>query len=326
MKLFSPADGAVLPLMSDQQKYFRAHTDTLAPDENMDWRNLTKHDNADCSLPEKVRFCWEDTGEERWVLSVSRSPDMADAAVFEVTEPEYLWENGEIGAVYYWKVNDSPVRSFATEALPPRWIRVDGITNVRDAGGWKTESGKTIRQGLLYRGSEMDIHVTITDEGIRTMREELGIRTDLDLRGEVVGKRFDSPLGADVQYCLLPIKAYDQLMKDPANLREVFALLADRDNYPVYYHCWGGADRTGSLAFLLGGLLGVPEGDLLVDYELTSLAIWGNRTRTRADFSEFMELLAGYGGTTAARSENFLLSLGVTAAEIAAIRELFLGE
>ena len=37
----------------------------------------------------------------------------------------------------------------------------------------------------------------------------------------------------------------------------------------VYFHCAGGADRTGSLAFLIEGLLGVSEEDLSKDYEVT---------------------------------------------------------
>ena len=41
---------------------------------------------------------------------------------------------------------------------------------------------------------------------------------------------------------------------------------------PVAYHCRSGADRTGVLGALLLGLLGVHEGDIARDYELTSLS------------------------------------------------------
>ena len=37
----------------------------------------------------------------------------------------------------------------------------------------------------------------------------------------------------------------------------------------MYFHCHGGSDRTGTLAFLLEGLLGVSESDLSKDFELT---------------------------------------------------------
>ena len=38
----------------------------------------------------------------------------------------------------------------------------------------------------------------------------------------------------------------------------------------IYFHCHGGADRTGTLAFLLEGLLGVSESDISKDFELTT--------------------------------------------------------
>ena len=38
----------------------------------------------------------------------------------------------------------------------------------------------------------------------------------------------------------------------------------------IYFHCHGGADRTGTLAFLLEGLLGVSESDMAKDFELTT--------------------------------------------------------
>lgn len=323
MKLYTPADGAVVSLMTDQQKYFRAHTDKLIPDPDVDWRNLVRSAAPDCSIPLGVRFSWENTGEH-YVLTVSESPDMSDALRFETTASEYLWENGRIGTAYYWQVNGSPVQSFITESLPPRFLHIDGTTNVRDMGGWRTAEGRVIRQGLLYRGSELDIHVTVTEEGTRTLQDTLGVRTDLDLRGEVVGKRSDSPLGPAVRFCLLPIKAYGELIQNPANIREIFALLADETNYPLYFHCWGGADRTGTLAYLLCGLLGVPQQDLILDYELTSLSIWGNRSRSSDDFTGLLQALDAWGDTPKTQAENFLRSVGVTEEEFAKIRKIFL--
>ncbi|MBQ8474896.1 MAG: tyrosine-protein phosphatase, partial [Clostridia bacterium] len=38
----------------------------------------------------------------------------------------------------------------------PRLLSVSGISNVRDIGNWKTTDGRRIKQGLLYRGTELD--------------------------------------------------------------------------------------------------------------------------------------------------------------------------
>ena len=49
----------------------------------------------------------------------------------------------------------------------------------------------------------------------------------------------------------------------------------------VYFHCYSGADRTGYIAMLIEGLLGVSEKDCSIDYELTSFCeSVGGRYRT----------------------------------------------
>ena len=94
---------------------------------------------------------------------------------------------------YYYRVDltfsDGNVASvggnFRT-ADTPRVLTVDGVYNLRDIGGWKTVSGTRVKQGLLYRGCELDGAVeekyTITPDGVHTMLSVLGIKTDMDLR------------------------------------------------------------------------------------------------------------------------------------------------
>ncbi|NIY15094.1 MAG: hypothetical protein GWM98_09410, partial [Nitrospinaceae bacterium] len=76
-------------------------------------------------------------------------------------------------------VAESAVASFKTDPSPPRWIRVPGITNVRDLGGWPLPGGRRIRQGMVFRSSEMNGHLNLTSRGKHILEEELGIRTDL---------------------------------------------------------------------------------------------------------------------------------------------------
>lgn len=212
--------------------------------------------------------------------------------------------------------------SFCT-AASPRVLTIDGIVNVRDIGGWKTTDGKTIRQGLLYRGSELDGAVEptykLTEEGIAQMREMLGIRMDMDLRhtGENV-------LGEDVKHVCYSTIQYSGIFEEKRKeaVRRVFADLSNPDNYPIYMHCTYGADRTGTICYLLEALLGVSDADLMRDYELTGLTFQYVSASLMNPFVE--EMRAYEGESTMEKVENYLLSIGVTEEEIHSIRQIFL--
>ena len=45
--------------------------------------------------------------------------------------------------------------------------------------------------------------------------------------------------------------------------------IAYHDDVNIYFHCRIGTDRTGTLAYILEGLLGVPDEDKVQDYELS---------------------------------------------------------
>lgn len=155
-----------------------------------------------------------------------------------------------------------------------RWIRTRDSSaeawNVRDLGGWVCDGG-TVRYGLLFRGGKL----AAADRGV--LVGELGIQHDLDLRGREGGGSEDepemteSPLGSDVWYtrtqqyawyALTPVATWQ------AYLRCVFDAVTHRE--PVYFHCTAGADRTGTLACVLEGLLGMSQSDIDKDYELTT--------------------------------------------------------
>lgn len=212
-----------------------------------------------------------------------------------------------------------------------RWVDVDGMKNVRDIGGWTG-----LRTGRAFRGSEPDCrdaaymasqkqdyhNLNVTAAGLRVLREELGIRTDLDLRGESECPHPEtSALG--VRLVRAPIGAYTSAFTDTNLYAKALRVFAKDGNYPIYFHCWGGADRTGTIALLLEGLCGAPEETLLADYELTSLAkVFGERTRTDARMVSLMARLKGYPGDSLAdRIAAFMhTTLGLTREEIAAIR------
>jgi protein-tyrosine phosphatase len=63
----------------------------------------------------------------------------------------------------------------------------------------------------------------------------------------------------------------------------VFAVLADTDALPAVFHCAAGKDRTGLLAALLLGALGVEAHDIVADYALTQVTMERFIERVRSE-------------------------------------------
>lgn len=327
-----------------------AEGERTAPLQRHSWAEIRdsalagKAPEMDCSLPQALHFAWE------WAqpaalpagLPVTYDLELAieggslESFVFRgLPAPELPVENLRVGTAYSWQVRAwigsrllgiSPEGHFSTHPALPRWLNVPGITNVRDIGGWPLTGGGSVRQGMIYRGSEMNSHCTITDEGHAVMMQILRIRTDLDLRG--VGEERQPVLDTQsVDYVNIPLASYDMIASPEytGRYRSLFSLLATRAAYPIFMHCWGGADRTGTVAFLLGALLGMRFEDLIHDYELTSLSIWGVRRGDSDAFREMLqtlELFARKGASLQNQAERYLNVIGVNAAEVDAIREI----
>lgn len=169
---------------------------------------------------------------------------------------------------------------FETTDLGPRMMNIGGIYNVRDMGGYLTASGERTVQGRFFRGGALSdstdpaYHfVALNEDGKKYTSETLGIKTDFDLRSvnENLGLT-ESPIpGAKLEY--YSVGGYLSAFTDKSGYKRVFSALADESRYPVYMHCTGGADRTGTVAFLVNALLGVDETALIQDYELTSFSL-----------------------------------------------------
>ena len=226
--------------------------------------------------------------------------------------------------------------TFETTDMGPRFMKIDGIYNVRDLGGYKTLDGKTTVQGMLYRGGSLtpaDVYPhNLTDSGKAYMSDVLGIKTEIDFRSvtETGGYTESSISGANFSYVTLG--GYSDAFTTYASAyKEAFSMLADKDNYPIYMHCTGGADRTGTVAFLLNALLGVSELECVQDYELTTFSIYSARNTKHGAYAGyyqgFREKLDAFDGDTLQEKvENYLLSIGVTAAELDNIKAIMYGE
>lgn len=121
-----------------------------------------------------------------------------------------------------------------------------------------------------------------------------------------------------------------------------FVLNSVKAEKGVYFHCSLGRDRTGTMSILLMGLLGVREGDISKEYELTYFAPVGfsvsssdkesnpkpvfNNTRQHWVYSDIVPYFwsLSTNGTFANGVENYLLSIGVTQAQINEFRSIML--
>ena len=188
-----------------------------------------------------------------------------------------------------------------------RWIRTRNNSaeawNVRDLGGWACDGG-TVKYGLLIRGGR----ISAADRAV--LVGQLGVQHEIDLRGKEGRDPSDgdvvteSPLGDDVwftiadksaTYALTPVATW-QLY-----LRCVIDAVTHRE--PVYFHCTAGADRTGTLACVLEGLLGLSQSDIDKDYELTCFYSGTGtdalaRRRNESDWTKLINAINAVSGDT----------------------------
>lgn len=221
------------------------------------------------------------------------------------------------------------------------YVKTD-IRNCRDLGGWETEEGKTVKYRMVYRGGRFD-ESTLALSGREHFKAE-GIRAQLDLRGksDVIAGKEHSPLkdiypDGDYEFCAPVIEeGYTYLLKDGEKCSQVIQFIMDcvAADKPVYFHCSLGRDRTGTVAMLVLGILGVPEGDISQEYELTQFAPHGWATSTGektkmtrlADYDSAALYIWNYvdeeaGETFADGVEKYLLEIGISQDDIDAFRD-----
>lgn len=289
-------------------------------------------------LPMKnVKIEWEAENAKYCELWLADNARFSNAMRF-VTLDNHVEIDGLIpNRNYFWKVkvtdqNDnqtfSKAYNFRTEGNV-RSVCLDGVSNVRDLGGAVTKDGKTIKYGILYRSANGD---SITEKGKETVKK-LGIKTDLDLRGDVIDK---SPFGDNVNIIKIS-GAYYNGHEAGVNgseayrnaFRDELKACANPDNYPMIFHCAIGRDRTGTLSFILQALCGVEKDALIREYELSYLSVGGaldgnkQMVNTITAFYDFVNTYEGE--TFADKAGSLVKSLGVTDEDIASIRSILLG-
>lgn len=171
-----------------------------------------------------------------------------------------------------------------------RMLNIGYIYNFRDIGGWKLPNGKHVKYGQVFRTGELEIsnRFTITDEGKTELLDVQGVGVEIDFgdySGSPVKNRLDKYVYKTDNNNTYMVQQYLKFLNNsPTQNKNCFELVVNslRAGKKVIFHCNLGADRTGSFAFMLEGLLGVSESDLAKEYEMTSYTYDG-RYRTCAD-------------------------------------------
>lgn len=283
-----------------------------------------------------VKFAWRQTGVKPYTLQISTQADFADCQTVTVNNPEAEVYNLFTGTQYFCRVLDSRKEVIATGKFgtndTPRWIHFPETgkapLNFRDLGSWRTADGNRVKQGMVYRGADLQEWLPVSEKNQQFMTQTLKIKSEIDMRyADMVKDKQRSRLDENVKLFFRPVNAYQSFTPDQCDLfRDTIKVFADAANYPIYFHCSGGVDRTGEIAFLINALLGVPEEQLFEDYELSSLSLFP-RTRDIAYFKEWRGKIATYapaGSDIQKQVENYLLAIGVTAGEIQSIRRIML--
>ena len=304
--------------------------------------NLYARGVEELSRPLKPTFSWSG-GAQTYTVYLSEKNDYSDSFTYTTEENEISFTNLKIDTRYYYKVmtNNETVKeeSFLTSNEIIRNMYVSGVTNVRDLGGYVTKDG-VLNQGVIFRTGRLNqcstetVSNMITEKGINTMLNEMKVKSEIDLRmvsnNEVGGlTEGTGVLGETVKYYQCPMD-YTAGMDNEINndsLRKVFSILGDKNNYPTFFHCAIGTDRTGYIAWLINSCLGVEEEYLWRDYLFSNFGnIGGSRSKGNIEDGYVKTIKNCEGNTLKEKATNYLLGKGIKQAEIDVLREMMLSK
>ena len=333
--------GEVYPYIDNAKNYLLAGSSANPADY---WNKVRNP-----QVPIQVTWDYTATAAAGFRVEYATKEDYSDAIVVEVdaTKNSVDLYNLYKATTYYVRVSaldaqgdviEKDYGEFYTTDLGPRVMNVEGIYNVRDIGGHESSLGKTVKQGVAYRGGSLtpangfNYDSNVTEAGKKYMSEVMGIKGELDFRNtSESGIGYESVIpGTELTY--ISLGGYTSpFYHGKESYRKLFSYFADENNYPMYYHCTGGADRTGTVTFLLQAFLGVSEEECIQDFAITTFSVYGPRAAEGyqywEEFNDMIALLKGYeGDNLQQKTESYLLSIGVTETEIYNIKAIFFGE
>jgi len=297
-------------------------------------KNTNNLSDAIESIPKKEAVTWHQCPQavKNFLENVTYDPN--DYSYSYITEyapdPAVISNTKPIGkvigdATYY---NETPnketlfMNNSSIGTLKPldrlRWLNTSA-SNVRDLGGWNCDGG-TVKYGKLIRGGE----ISSADRDV--LVNQAGVRRELNLRGSETVNTV-SPLGDEI-YFFRP-QSFSPYTLNNAYIYQTLKFVIDgiAHNEPVYFHCYAGADRTGTLAFIFEAILGVSQSDIDKDYELTMFHT-NTISRTRNNTSFYKNLIDDVeelsGDTLRNKIILYVVGKGITVAELNKFRAIMI--
>ncbi|WP_280304957.1 tyrosine-protein phosphatase [Nocardia abscessus] len=210
-------------------------------------------------------------------------------------------------------------------AAPAETMHLEGASNARDVGGYRTTDGHMVRTGLVFRSNSLHRLTTADLARLESARVRVvdDLRTGIErtfqpdrVPASVVSNsrdvfRQDLPMSADA--------AYEVFISSPGANKAFAATLRDIISVEgaLLYHCTYGKDRTGWMTAVLLTVLGVDRASVNQDFLLSNARLDDSDSVTQSNLDTSFNLaISTYGSFDDYVHEG----LGLTDAEITTLK------
>ena len=247
------------------------------------------------STPEPVHIDFSNefqTADQEYKVQVSTTNTFDTYYQTSCKTNSYDFYNGELKQDYYARFSTddhfetSNIYHFKIKDSIYRPIHLDGVTNVRDFTSWPLSNGKKLKQGVLYRGATLNtsksdtMYLEITPSGLEEMVNHLGVKNEINLAGDSSSYNLKLEGTNLITACRMDTSStggFHHFSRNAEAVKNFFYFIADEENYPLFYHCKIGTDRTGLCTVLLHGLLGMSLNDIYQDYLFSNFGKIGEK-------------------------------------------------
>ncbi len=315
---------------TEEQKAFLEYDGSYAKMDKSLFPNGSKH----LSDSNPITLTWnyelpEGKEVEKYSVIFGQEKDLKDGYRVDGNASETIsFNNPYLGRNYYQLIatftdgstDETPVRRFEVDSTYPRNLTIAGMTNCRDIGGRVLEDGGKIKQGLIFRTSGKGQNGSITDATKEEMLNHLKLKNEINLAGDSNSynlKLDGTTLFEGSRMDTSSTGGYSHISRNTEAVKNFFNFVADSSNYPLYYHCKIGTDRTGLCTILLQGLLGVSYQQIYQDYLFSNFGKIGEQRTigdgNSHDIKKYMDDFMAYSGEKFQNKVyNILLGIGVS--------------